>query len=58
VLHRSLASNGTYQNHFGILKGNYVVTGLDAGYALSDRLNDTSALVTEDDGKRSLGILS
>jgi hypothetical protein len=35
-----------------------VVTGLDAGYALSDRLNDTSALVTEDDGKRSLGILS
>lgn len=35
-----------------------MVTGLHVGDALAHRLNDTSALMTQDDGEGSFGVLA
>lgn len=41
-----------------ILEGDNIITGLDGGYTLADRLNDTGTLVTQDDRESTLGVLS
>lgn len=41
-----------------LLKADNRVAGLDVGDALADRLDDTSTLVSEDNGESALGILS
>jgi hypothetical protein len=42
----------------GILESDDIVANLHVGNALTDRLNDTGALVTEDNGECALGVLS
>lgn len=41
-----------------VLKGNNVVAGLHVCDALTDGLDDTSTLVSEDDGEGTLGVLA
>lgn len=41
-----------------ILKSNDVITRLDRGHALTNRLDNTSALVSQNDGESTLGILA
>lgn len=41
-----------------LLKRNDVVTGLYGGNALTDRLDDTGALVSQNNGESALGILA
>lgn len=41
-----------------ILKSDDVVARLDRSHALTDRLDDTSALVSQDDGESTLGVLA
>lgn len=41
-----------------VLKSNDIVAGLHGGDALADRLDDTSTLVTEDDGESTFRVLS
>jgi hypothetical protein len=41
-----------------ILESNDIVTGLDGGHTLADRLDDTGTLVTQDDRERTLGVLA
>jgi len=43
---------------FGGVKGNDVVTRLDVGDALTNGLNDTSTLVSEDNGESTLRVLT
>jgi hypothetical protein len=42
----------------GILESDDIVANLHVGNALTNRLNDTGALVTEDNGECALGVLS
>jgi hypothetical protein len=41
-----------------LLEGDDMVTGLHVGDALTDGLDDTSTLVSQDDGERTLGVLA
>lgn len=40
------------------LESNDMVTRLDVGHTLTDRLDETGTLVSEDDGESTLGILA
>jgi hypothetical protein len=41
-----------------LLKSDHIVTGLDIGHALSNRLDHASTFVAKNDGESSLGVLS
>lgn len=41
-----------------VLEGDNMVSGLHVGDALTNRLDDTSTLVSQDDGESTLGILA
>ena len=40
------------------LESNDMVTRLDVGHTLANRLDDTGTLVSEDDGESTLGVLA
>lgn len=42
----------------GLLKSNNVVTGLHVGDTLTNRLNNTSTLMSQDDGEGTFGVLA
>lgn len=41
-----------------LLEGYHVVADLDVGHAVADRLDDAGALVSEDHGEGTLGVLA
>lgn len=57
------ARSGTHRRRAGrgvqnLLESYDIVAGLDGGDALANRLDDTGALVAQDNGERSLGVLA
>src|SRR5690242_4152846 len=55
---RAVSSCVEFHSCGHVLKGNDVVTRLHVCDALTNRLDDTSALVPEDDGESTLGVLA
>lgn len=46
------------ENGGNILESNNVVTGLDGGHTLADRLDNTGTLVAQDDRESTLRVLT
>jgi hypothetical protein len=54
----SVSGNLAREGGEDVLEGDDVVAGLHVGDALTNRLDDTSALMSQDNGERALGVLS